>query len=179
MRHRARGVGQEGRQAMSYDVMVFDPAAAPVEREAFLAWYGKVMDAEDYLDHRDAAETSPALQAWFHDLRRDYPAMNGPQAASEAVNGDDDRLTDYLIGPAAIYAEFRWSQAETALQRVLQTARAHGVGVYCCSERDGAVWAPAADGGYLCRHRDRDGESTLTLTAGAVIATPARDSGEA
>ena len=48
---------------MSYDLMVFDPAAAPREREEFMQWYDAQTEwAEDH-ECDDPAVTTPALRA--------------------------------------------------------------------------------------------------------------------
>jgi hypothetical protein len=113
---------------MSYDLMVFDPAAAPHERAAFVEWYHHQAEWSEGHDYSDPANTTPALRAWYNAIRKVYPALNGPDAVS-----DDDKIddaADYSIGHHVIYANFRWSQAEQAYPLVRSLAVTYGVGFY-------------------------------------------------
>ena len=50
---------------MSYDLMVFDPAVAPREAEAFLQWYDAQTEWNETHDYDDPKGSVPALQAFF------------------------------------------------------------------------------------------------------------------
>ena len=130
--------------------MVFDPKAAPTDRAAFLAWYKEQTEwAEDHT-YDDPAVTTEALRAWFFDMLKQFPAMNGPHATRD----DDDpsaRVSNYCIGRSVIYVAFAWSQAGAAFEAVMEHARKHGVGFYDVSSSQGAVWLPR-DGDLICAH---------------------------
>ena len=65
---------------MSYDVLVFDPDL--VSDDDFPDWW-----EEDPLEERvdDPAAMIPGLQSLYHELRRYFPALNGPDAVDDAT----------------------------------------------------------------------------------------------
>ncbi len=134
---------------MSYDLMVFETSAAPAERGPFLDWCARQTEWTEGHGYDDPAVSSPALAAWFHDMRRAFPPMNGPY---QGGTDDDARVTDYSVGAAVIYAAFAWSQAEAAYRVALELARRHRLGFYDVSADDGQVWLPTASGGYAVAH---------------------------
>jgi hypothetical protein len=131
---------------VSYDLMVFEPDEAPRDRNAFLDWYRLQTQWPEDHAYNDPAETTERLAAWYAEMRRDFPNMNGPGAPG--VDEDDHphpRLTDYAIGRSVIYAAFAWSQAESAYAAVRTLAVKHRVGFFNVSARDGEVWFPPTD----------------------------------
>ena len=126
---------------MSYDLMVFDAAAAPHERPAFIEWYHKQAEWSEGHSYDDPAVTTPALKAWYEEIRKPYPNMNGPGAANDAQIDDS---ADYSIGHHVIYAAFRWSQAEQVYPLVRVLAVKYGIGFYDVSgdEGDGEIHLP-------------------------------------
>jgi hypothetical protein len=110
---------------LSYDLMVFEPSAAPRQREVFLEWYHDQTNWAEPHSYNDPKVTSPRLAAWFSDMIKTFPPMNGP-LRSDAI--DDPRLTDYSIGSVVIYVAFAWSQAEAAYPEVRRLATIHRVG---------------------------------------------------
>jgi len=132
---------------MSYDLLVFDASAAPREPSVFFAWYNQLTLWQEGHDYNDPANTSdPALRAWYREMIRRYPAMNGPDAKRMGFF-DDDRITGYTCARAAIYADFRWSVAEKAQARSFDLARKHNVGFWDVSSSLD-VWGPTAGGAY-------------------------------
>jgi len=130
---------------MSYDLMVFDPLDAPRGRARFIQWYKRTTEWSEGHSYNDPAVTTPALRAWYEDIRRMFPNMNGPGAPSDdEIDRFGHRLTDYSIAKHAIYAAFAWSVAEDAYQTVRETAVAHDVGFYDVSgdEGDGEIYFP-------------------------------------
>ena len=126
---------------MSYDLVVFDPAAAPRERSAFKEWFQKQAEWGEAHNYDDPAVTTPDLRSWYEAIRLTYPNMNGPDAV------DDDRIddsADYSIGRHLIYAAFKWSDAEEAYPLVRRLAVEHNVGFYDVSgdEGDGEIYFP-------------------------------------
>ena len=74
---------------MSYDLMVFDPDQAPAKRK-IEAWFGDLTEAEGDHDSSDPVSAGSArLKAFYDDMRTEFPAMNGPDAASDV---DSDRI---------------------------------------------------------------------------------------
>lgn len=124
---------------MSYDLMVFEPTAAPRTRQDFMAWYAQQTQWSESHSYDNPTVSSSLLHAWFLEMIEVFPAMNGPYASDDI---DNDRLTDYSIGKDVIYACFAWSQVDPAFERVATLARRHGVGLFDVSADDGAIVFP-------------------------------------
>jgi hypothetical protein len=125
---------------MSYDLLVFEPAAAPNERDAFLAWFKKQAQwAEDH-GYDDPRVCSPALQRWFKDFARVFPPMNGPLASDDY---DDPHVTDHCCGESVIYSAFASSVASEAFTKMRELAIVHRVGFFAASEPDGELLFPS------------------------------------
>ena len=130
---------------MSYDLMVFAPAKVPRQKAYFLEWYENQTEWEEDHSYDDPEVTDPALQNWFTDAIREYPALNGPHASDDF---DNPKLTDYCIGKTVIYCAFAWSVAEEVRGFVFDLARKHRVGFFDVSSDDGGVWLLDENGGY-------------------------------
>jgi hypothetical protein len=116
---------------LSYDLMVFDALDAPRDRAQFMEWYKRTTEWSEGHSYDDPKVTTNALRAWYEDIRRMFPNMNGPGAPSDdEIDRAGHRLTDYSIGKHAIYAAFAWSVAEDAYESVRETAVAHNVGFF-------------------------------------------------
>ncbi len=116
---------------MSYDLMVFNPKAAPKEKAKFSEWYERQTQWEEDHDYDDPKVTTVELRNWFLDMIKEFPAMNGPYAIDEDDERfDDSEVTDYSIGKDVIYAGFRWSVAEKAFDKMTELASKHKVGFY-------------------------------------------------
>ncbi len=127
--------------------MVFDPAVAPRTRSAFMAWYEHQPNwTESHC--ADPAIPSVRLRAWFDEMIKSFPPINGP-LASPSPNVDDPHTTDYSLGRAAIYAAFSWSMAEEAYRTTVELAMKHGVGFFDVSATDGDVAVPDKNGEYI------------------------------
>ena len=126
---------------MSYDLMVFDPAAAPREREAFRAWYRAQVEWTEHHGYNDPSVTTVDLRAWYQAIRQIYPNMNGPDPADD---DQIDRTGDYSIGKHVIYATFPWSLAEDVYPNVRRLAVECQVGFYDVSgdEGEGEIYFP-------------------------------------
>ncbi|AQU86846.1 hypothetical protein B0W47_04485 [Komagataeibacter nataicola] len=122
---------------MSYDLMVFDPAAAPRDRTEFLAWYRQQMK-----DAGDGSATTPALNAWYGDMCRTFPDMDSVEL--EASDDAGSYMTDYSsTTPHMIYAAFAWSVAEEAYALTRELAIRHQIGFFDVSATDGEILFPA------------------------------------
>lgn len=124
---------------MSYDLMVFEPTAAPRERHDFMLWYEQQTQWSEGHDYNDPKVTSPLLRSWFMEMIKSFPAMNGPYASDDV---DNSRVTDYSIGKDVIYACFAWSLVDSAFTTMASLARTHGVGFFDVSADDGAIVYP-------------------------------------
>jgi hypothetical protein len=60
---------------MSYDILVFDPAYAPREREAFHQWWDAQADWSEPHPYNDPAFTTSSLRAWFMEMIESFPAL--------------------------------------------------------------------------------------------------------
>lgn len=121
---------------MSYDLLVFAPAKAPNEREAFLSWWEETSEWSENHSYDDPKVSTPELQAWFLEMIKSYPAMNGP-FSSEEFPEDDSAVTDYSVGKEAIYAAFAWSKAEAAYEQVFSLAAKHQLGFLMQAQKPG------------------------------------------
>lgn len=139
---------------MSYDLLVFDPAAAPQNNRAdFMDWYDEQTEWEEDHGYDDPAVSTPALRAWFLEMIQAYPAMNGPYRKADQ-QPDDFTVTDYSVGRSVIYAAFSWSEAERAYETVFRLAGKHGLGFVDASGESGAVWFPDGQGGLTLAHEE-------------------------
>jgi hypothetical protein len=130
---------------MSYDLMVFDVEAAPRNRSDFMAWYEQQTQWSESHGYNDPDVPTPPLRAWFREMIKSFPPMNGPLASEDM---EDPNVTDYSVGRSVIYAAFAWSQAEAARRRMLTLAAKHRVGFFDVSAKDGAVWLPGPGGTF-------------------------------
>ena len=121
--------------------MVFEPSAAPREREAFLAWYKAQTEWPETHGYNDPSVASPKLRGWYDAITKLFPNMNGPGVSDDDVSA---RHSDYSIGSDVIYAAFAWSEAEQAYDAVRRLAVEHEVGFYDVSgdEGDGEIHFP-------------------------------------
>lgn len=130
---------------MSYDLMVFDAAAAPKGRPAFMAWYGQQTQWTETHGYNNPDVPTPPLRAWFREMIETFPPMNGPLAVSDD-DIDNPKVTDYSVGQWVIYAAFAWSEAQAAYRLSVDLAGKHGVGFFDVSATDGDIWLPVAGG---------------------------------
>jgi hypothetical protein len=127
---------------MSYDLVAFEPNSALDDRDSYMKWFKQEMQsAESY----DPDVLTPKLRAWFHEMRKTFPPMNGPLASDDV---DDPNLTEYGLGRSVIYASFSWSRAQAAYERATKLAAMHGVGFYDISSTSGDIWLPTSDGRF-------------------------------
>jgi hypothetical protein len=133
---------EEG-HVMSFDLMVFDASAAPRSRKAFMSWYEKQTEWSESCGYNDPAIPTSALQAWFRDIIKTFPPMNGPLAGDDP---DNPKVTDYSLGRSVIYGGFAWSEAEVAHKSAKELAAKYGVGFFDVSAESGDIWFPTALG---------------------------------
>ena len=126
---------------MSYDLMVFEPTAAPRDPETFMKWYRGQTAWTEAHSYNDPCVTSPNLSAWFAEMIGDFPPMNGPLASKDY---DNAKVSDYCIGKVVIYVAFAWSEAQAAYEAMRRSAVNHSVGFYDVSGYPGEIWFPDA-----------------------------------
>ena len=129
---------------MSYNLMVFNKAAAPKTRAEFMQWYEVQTEWTEEHSYDDPANTSVELRNWFMEVIQTFPAMNGPLASEDE---DNIYVTDYSIGKDIIYVSVAWSIAEQAHIKMFALAEKHGVGFFEASNDNGAIYFP--DNGKL------------------------------
>ncbi|MFE6077330.1 hypothetical protein ACFVQB_22970 [Paenibacillus sp. NPDC057886] len=129
---------------MSYDLMVFDPAKAPVDKASFMRWYGEQTKWSEDHSYSDIKVSSEQLQRFYEELVLTFPSMNVDDDVFEAMEeaGTDNRLTEYSLGKEVIYAAFAWSVAEDAYKVMRELARKHNVGFFDVSGSDGEIIRP-------------------------------------
>lgn len=134
---------------MSYDLMVFDPAAAPAKRAAFLDWYEEHTEWADDDVGDDPAVATAALQAFYAELAAQFPP------AQEADAAPDETGTEYAIGPGLIYMSFLdWDKIDEAHGAVFRLAAKHGLGFFDVSSDLAEAWLPDNKGGLRIAHSD-------------------------
>jgi hypothetical protein len=124
---------------MSYDLMVFEPTAAPKERKEFMKWYAQQTEWTEDHSYQDHAVTTESLQAWFKEMIEHFPPMNGPMASDDV---DDPKVTDHCIGKHVIYSAFAWSVAEEAHPKMRELAINYSVGFFDVSADNGEILFP-------------------------------------
>jgi hypothetical protein len=128
---------------LSFDLMVFDTSAAPRSRQAFLDWYRQQTEWQESHGYNDPDVPAAALKAWFEDMIKTFPPMNGPLANDDP---DDPKVTDYSLGRSVIYAAFAWPEAEAAHKLAKELAAKHGAGFFDVSADTGDIWLPTPPG---------------------------------
>jgi len=127
---------------MSYDILVFDPAHAPREREAFLQWWNAQAEWSEPHPYNDPEFTTPSLRAWFMEMVERFPALSGPYAGSR-----DRRAAGYCIGYHVIYVAIS-SDKQATHERAFELAGKHRLGFFEASSSDGEILLPG-DGNEL------------------------------
>ncbi len=126
---------------MSYDLLVFEPSAAPRDRATFMAWWDEQSAWAEEHGYNDPIVCSPALQAWYGEITRSYPNLNGPDVSDDDIGNTH---TDYSLGTAVIYGAFAWTEAENAYPLVRELAVKHSVGFFdaSCDEPEPEIYFP-------------------------------------
>ena len=137
---------------MSYDLVVFEPDAAPADRNGFRTWYTEAAHLGDGKLAGNPTAPAPVLQAWYRDMIKAFPALIGPDAPAFREI-DDERSAEYRFGPTAIFASFQWEASRKVQLQALRLARSHGVGLFDACGPTCAVWGPTEKGYYGVVHR--------------------------
>ena len=137
----------------SYDLMVFEPDAAPNEYVDFLAWFAEQMACGEDHGYDNPAETSEQLRAWLRDMVKVFPSGADPFFEDEPVGLEEDSYSGYSIGRQMIYATF--VTGEIARATAIDLAGRHGLGVFEPSSEAHELWRPEA-GRLVLTHRQED-----------------------
>ena len=123
---------------MSYDLIVFEPDAAPRDRMEFLDW---IKDAarEDGGARSGPPSASPALWAWRNDMFEAFPASDGPRAF-DPYSTLATRNATYRLVRHAIIAGFHWEASGAALFQVKKLVQKHRLGFFDASGEARPVW---------------------------------------
>lgn len=128
---------------MSYDIMVFEDSRAPRTKEEFLAWYDKQTEWGEGHSYSDVSVASPALQAFFKDLLKEYVALEDLDENEEIEEDEEDAkyIRTYSIGRDMIYLGFSYGNAVEISEDIEDLASKHGVGVFLCSGSGEVIFA--------------------------------------
>jgi hypothetical protein len=137
---------------MSYDLVVFDPAAAPRDRAGFLEWIKYALGVADGHARTDPTAASPELWAWHRDMCEVFPAGDGPRAY-DPFSTQATKNATYRFAANVILAGFHWEVSGAALHRVKKLAQTHRLGLFDASGTDGAVWMMSDRGKFEIVHR--------------------------
>jgi hypothetical protein len=136
---------------VSYDLLVFAPAAAPGDRIAFIAWFSQVVRLRDGHLLPDPSQTSPALRGWYHGMNEAFPHV-GTAAAGRAEMLEDEINADYRFSPDAVFARFEWRVSRKAYHLGMKLARAYGLGFFDASGEN-AMCYTWVNGRFILAHR--------------------------
>jgi hypothetical protein len=127
---------------MSYDLMVFEPDAAPIDYAAFLAWFAEQMQCGEDHGYDNPAEASERLRAWLREMLNVFPSGADPFYEDEPVDLDEDSYSGYSIGREMIYVIFVPVKAELARQTAFDLAAKYGLGLLEPSSEHAEMWRP-------------------------------------
>src|ERR1700761_126761 len=96
----------------SYDLMVFDPDAAPKDYVQFLAWFAEQMTCGEDHGYDNPAEASEQLRAWLREMVNVFPSGADPLFEGEPMELDEDSYSGYSVGREMIYVIFVPAKAE-------------------------------------------------------------------
>ncbi len=156
---------------MSYDLVVFEAGAAPGDRAEFLAWYTEAARLGDCILSSNPATATPMLQAWYRDMIKQFPPVDGPDAVWIG-DRDSQLVADYRFTPAAVFVAFQWEASRHAHRQAIKLARTHGVGFFDASGEDTAVWGPSPKGAYTILHRSERKPADEDENDGGVTGAP-------
>lgn len=129
---------------MSYDLMVFEPDAAPMDYAEFLAWFAEQMKCDEDHRYKDPAEASERLRTWLREMLNVFPSGAGQFYETEPTDLDEDSYSGYSIGREMIYTIFVPVKAEPARQTAVDLATKYGLGLFEPSSEQAEMWRPDA-----------------------------------
>lgn len=131
--------------------MVFEPAAAPDDRIAFIAWFSQVMRLRDGHMLPDPTQASPALQRWYEGMAYAFPPIGSTHAGSVQMK-EDEINADYRFAPNAVFARFEWRISRRAYHVAMKLARMNGLGLFDASGESATCYT-VVNGRFIVAHR--------------------------
>lgn len=127
---------------MSYDLMVFNPVAAPKNVKDFMNWYDNQTEWKEShcYDHPDV--TTAQLRNWYIEMIQIFPDCNGIFTHDNDTDNDNAFESNYAIGKDVIYVAFSWSLAESAYNTMYQLAEKHDVGFFDTTSGNDCIFFP-------------------------------------
>lgn len=136
---------------MSYDLLVFEPGAAPDDRLAFMAWFSQVVRLRDGHLRTDPERTAPALRNWYEGMTQAFPPI-GSDRAGRIEMQEDQLNADYRFSEQAVFARFEWKVSRKAYHLGMKLARMYGLGFFDASGEN-AMCYTVANGRFVLAHR--------------------------
>ncbi|MBI1362069.1 MAG: hypothetical protein GC155_17470 [Alphaproteobacteria bacterium] len=136
---------------MSYDLVAFDPAAAPRERTAFLGWIKTALSETPSAG--DPAAAAPELWAWRNDMSQTFPAADAP-GAFDPYSPSETRNASYRFANKLVIASLHWDVSGQAIYQARRSAQAHRIGLFDASGTDRCVWMVSGRGRFEIVHSD-------------------------
>lgn len=136
---------------MSYDLLVFEPSAAPDDRVAVIAWISQVIRLCEGQLLSDPSTASPALRNWYEGMTRAFPHIGTANALPAEMRADQINA-DYRFSPNAIFARFEWQVSRRAYHLGMRLARAYKLGFFDASAENAACFT-WQNGRYVLAHR--------------------------
>ena len=121
---------------MSLDLLVYVKEKAPEDPVDFLEWFWKKAEWSGKRDYYDIEGADERLAAFFLEMIKTFPAMNGKYAPTEEDYAADPELedspmvTEYNIDEDLIYMAFSYSVGDTADELIRKLALQNGLGYF-------------------------------------------------
>lgn len=119
---------------MSYDLVAFEISKAPKDKKEFMEWYDKQSEWEENHNYDNISVSSEKLQAFYKEMIKTFPPMNGKDAPSDEEFENnlelEDYLADYCIGYDVIYIAFSWSKTEETYNLMKKLCEKYQVGFF-------------------------------------------------
>ena len=121
---------------MSMDLAVYVKEKAPEDPVDFLEWFWKKTEWNGERDYYDILGTDERLAAFFLEMIKTFPAMNGKYAPTEEelqANPeleDSPMVTEYNIDEDLIYMGFAYSVSDQADELIRKLAVQNGLGYF-------------------------------------------------
>lgn len=120
---------------MSYDIIVFDLAKRPKNRDGFMEWVEKLEDEmAESGDSDEVNGSTKKLKEWFFDISKDVIPLTGQYSRedeSDYEEGQDDEVgADYFFTKNAVFIMFSCMETETLALKILNSAKKHQLGCF-------------------------------------------------
>ncbi|WP_120078346.1 hypothetical protein [Aurantiacibacter odishensis] len=130
---------------MSFDFLVFVPAAAPRTDDGFRSWYEMEMADAEASGHSSSIAKSAALVQFYGHMREMFTPFNGPddvKLPDDATQARILRTCEYTFRPNSLLMSFRRDAQDMARAAASTFARAFDLGAYHVSAQYGQAVFP-------------------------------------